>query len=39
MLSGFALADEARERGALGLLRKPFDAKTLADAVADALTV
>ncbi|MEE8422593.1 MAG: PAS domain S-box protein [Dehalococcoidia bacterium] len=39
MLSGYALDDEARERGALGLLRKPFDAKMLVKAVEEALTV
>ena len=33
MLSGFALEEEARERGACGLLRKPFNRSVLLSAV------
>ena len=38
MLSGFALDEEARERGACGLLRKPFNRSTLLSAVDGALS-
>ncbi|MEE8422094.1 MAG: PAS domain S-box protein, partial [Dehalococcoidia bacterium] len=37
MVSGYALEEEARELGALGLLQKPFDARMLMDAVGGAL--
>ncbi len=37
MLSGFALDEEAREHGACGLLRKPFNSSALLSAVDDAL--
>jgi len=37
MVSGYALDDEALERGAVGLLRKPFGAQMLVDAVQGAL--
>jgi CheY-like chemotaxis protein len=37
MLSGYALETEAVERGARGLVRKPFDALVLRQAVTDAL--
>jgi CheY-like chemotaxis protein len=38
MLSGFALDEEAREHGACGLLRKPFNSSALLSAVDDALS-
>lgn len=37
MLSGFALEEEAKERGAVGLIQKPFNGSTLIEQVAGTL--